>query len=386
MNKSTIVRFLFLVVACLVIIPMVIACGDDTTDNSTPTTESTPSSVPSTENSVPSTENSQPSTENSQPSTEDSTPAAGDNKITIFYDPGQGGFADLNDYEHKIDKGSRYQGHPTPEWEGYVFEGWFTDEACKTPVKTATKYETDVTLYAKWRAMFKCTDGTYDHNFGQYEPYTDPDCTKPGTKVRYCTYCQGTDIVEGDPAQGHNFTPWTDGFLSRKRTCQRPGCGEVESIQFENITLDTLGSNPQAQFSISGGYYSYANPVQYLYNKVWDEEQSTTLASNGQGDLIVTIRLVEATQIDRIYMKGRGGGGVEIHVQYEGDATFTNEGPVSFLSGAENSKPLEEKNIPYVEVDTTRNVVAVKIVQQAPPNGTSLWEEIAFVKVVTEND
>lgn len=384
MKKSTIVKLLCLIVACLVIVPMAIACGDDSTDNSTPAQGSTPApeSNPS-QGSTPDTPASTPDTPSSTPDTPASTPVV-EETVIITYDTMGGDFENIDDYEHKIPKGSRYSGHPTPVWEGYVFVAWYTDEACTTPMKGVTKYETDTTLYAKWRQMFKCTDGSYDHNFGQYEQGDAADCTKAGTLVRYCTYCQGTDTIEGDPPKGHNFTSWTDGFLSRKRTCQRAGCGEVESIEFENVTLDLLGNNPIAQTSVSGGYYAYANPVPFLYNKVWDEEQASTFASNGQGDLVLTVRLAEADQFDRIYLKGRGGGNVNIYVQYEGDANFSLVGMAAFLSDAENSKPLEEKNIPYVDVDTTRNVVAVKFEQLAPPNGTSLWEEFAFVKVVTE--
>lgn len=39
---------------------------------------------------------------------------------------------------------------PTPTRAGYMFNGWFTDEKCETPLTATTYGEEDITLYADW--------------------------------------------------------------------------------------------------------------------------------------------------------------------------------------------------------------------------------------------
>ena len=393
MKANTLVKLLCAVVVSLLVIGMAVSCGGDNTLPSVPTTESTPStdssaptvpSTPGTDNSTP--DSTVPSTpESTVPSTPESTVPSTPQSVTIEYDPGQGYFENMDDYEHTIPYGSRYNGHPTPLYEGYVFDGWFTDEACTVPMKTATKYEANTTLYAKWRQMFKCIDGSYDHNFGQYEDGQPATCTTPGTKVRYCSYCQGTDTVEGDPPLNHQFKGWTEGFLRKERTCTRPGCGETEFIAYENVTLQLMGSGGLKQLTIDGTWYNSGTGDADLFNGKWDEPGGSGFASNGQSEVLsVTVQLAAPATMDRIYLKGRGIGSVAIQVLYEGDSDYTAVGNSAFLGDAENSKPLEEKVIPYAEVDSARNIVSVKFVQQNPPQGTSTWEEFAFVRVVEE--
>lgn len=389
MNKSTIVKLLFLVVACLVIIPMVIACGGNTTDGSTPTTESTPSSVPSTENSVPSTENSQPSTENSQPSTENSQPSTEESTpsnpatIIIMYDPGQGDFENVNDFEHEVPYNDRYTKHPTPKRDGYMFEYWCTDEACTIPVKSITKYTADTVLYAKWKTSFKCTDGSYDHNFTQYVDGNPATCTTPATKVQYCTYCQGENITESGEPLGHQWGAFEEAFMRKERACGRAGCGEKEIVEYSNVTLELLGKNYAQNITVDGPVFT--NPATLLFNGTWDEDWKSSFAASSSTTVSVTARLETYSTFDRIYFSGIGGSQVSIFVQYEGESDFSFLGITSFLSeGNAGGLPVEDIVFPFVTVDNTKNVVAVKVVEENPKRGEAVWKEIAFVKVVDE--
>ena len=69
--------------------------------------------------------------------------------------------------------GDKSQKPSDPMKAGYIFDGWFTDEACSQAYTFGQPVETDLTLYAKWRegtAGYKVvywketlTDGVYDY-------------------------------------------------------------------------------------------------------------------------------------------------------------------------------------------------------------------------------
>ena len=69
--------------------------------------------------------------------------------------------------------GENSQKPSDPVKAGYIFDGWFTDEACSQAYTFGQTVETDLTLYAKWRegtASYKVvywketlTDGVYDY-------------------------------------------------------------------------------------------------------------------------------------------------------------------------------------------------------------------------------
>ena len=52
----------------------------------------------------------------------------------------------------KITVGSRIEKPENPTREGYLFDGWFTDEACTKEYDFAGRVTTNITLYAKWTA------------------------------------------------------------------------------------------------------------------------------------------------------------------------------------------------------------------------------------------
>lgn len=347
------------------------------TAEATSTPDSTPSSTP---DSTPS------STPDSTPSsTPDSTQT--DEKITIFYEPGNGGYFESDDdYEKQVSKGGRFREHPTPlnELDGMVFKGWYTDSALTTLVSSATKYDADTTLYAKWAQLSKCIDGSYDHNFGIWEDDTPATCTKPAVIAQYCSYCQAKQTQEqGEPA-GHLWDTWKEAFMRMERSCGRLGCTDKEIKNYTNVTIGCLGNNPGDQVSLEGPGSIYNVPLSQLYNAQWDEEQTSCIAGRGDGTFSVIANLVEAQALDRIYFKGRGGGTVNVYVQYEGESDYTMVGACAFITATENAKPAEERQIAYVSPDATKKIVSVKFTQENPPQGTSFWEEFAFVKVATE--
>ncbi|MBQ3017496.1 MAG: InlB B-repeat-containing protein, partial [Clostridia bacterium] len=66
--------------------------------------------------------------------------------------------------------------------EGYDFIGWFTDAECTVAVDENATYSENTTLYAGWKEIPKCTDGTYVHAWGAWLPAT-------GSESRTCKDC-----------------------------------------------------------------------------------------------------------------------------------------------------------------------------------------------------
>ena len=441
MKKATLVKLICLAIACMLLIPMVIACGEE--DPTTPSTDSSAtkemitisfnprkgdiidgdeeieiekgtklkkSMFPEVEkdgynflywaydrageeewDSVDKfnedtelfaiwEEEDNSGTGPSKPGNDDEggdDPVTPAEKVTIEFDTGRGYFADSSDYEKVINKGGRLDKFPTPvtDESGWVFAGWYKDADCTIAASLSNKYDVDTMLYAKWDQKAECTDGSYDHLYGPWEEDQKADCTKPGTSARYCEYCQNKEIKIGDPAKGHSFGLWEEAFMAKQRTCSRPGCGEKEIVAYKDVTIAVLGNNPGAQ--IEGNSANFFDvPFVNLINGRWDEGFGEFIGPRGNGMAYVQFNLLEATALDRIYFKGEGVTGINVFVQYEGESDFVLLG----LCGAAPDK----ESAPFVEPDASKKILSVKFVEETPPNGTSKWQEVAFVKVAEE--
>ena len=260
------------------------------------------------------------------------------------------------------------------------FLGWYKDAMFTQPVSASDKYEVDTVLYAKWTEMSACKDGSFNHQWGFWEDDAMPTCTKAGTQVQFCDKCGAKNTKEGDPALGHNWRPWTEGFLRRERVCAKAGCGVEQYQEFENITLSTLGNTPASQVKLQMGAGWGADRAACVVNGTWDEANSGTFCGNAC-EVKVTITLLTPAMMDRVYVKGHGGAsGFNIYVQYEGDSDYTLVGSGSFLSDAANSDK-DNRVIPYAAIDNTRNVVSVQVIMPTSSQGYDYWDEIAFVKI-----
>lgn len=436
MKKATLIKLICLVIACMLLIPMVIACGEE--DPTTPSTDS--STTPSTndgstegekemvtisfnprkgdiidgdeeieiekgtklkksmfpevekdgyeflywaydrdgEEEWDSVDKFNEDTELFAIWEEDGdNPATPVEKVTVEFNTGRGYFTDSNDYEKVINKGTRLDKFPTPvtDESGWKFKGWFKDEVCTIAASLSDKYDANTTLYAGWEQKVECTDGSFDHVYGPWEEDQKADCTRPGTSAHYCQYCQYKEISVGDPALGHQFGMWEEAFMAKQRTCTRPGCGEKEIVSYKNVTVAILGNNPGAQ--IEGNSANFFDvPFVNLINNRWDEGFGEFIGPRGNGMAYVQFNLLEATTLDRIYFKGEGVTGINVFVQYEGESDFVLLG----LCGAAPDK----ESAPFVEPDSSKKILSVKFVEETPPNGTSKWQEVAFVKIAEE--
>ena len=300
-------------------------------------------------------------------------PSTGD-KVTIEFNTGTGYFEDANDYEMEIDKGGRIPSFPTPvhDNEAMVFDGWYEDAEFTVAASRSKKYDADAMLYAKWTEMVECSDGSYDHVWGSWDMDTKPDCKNAGKDARYCSICGNKQFKDGDPALGHLWNSWEEAFMRRERSCGRLGCTEKEIIEYQDVTLKVLGNTPGDQVEGSADKF-YVVPFTNLINGRWDEGHGEFVGPKGNGAAHVQFNLVEATTLDRIYFKGEGVTSINVYVQYQGESDFT-------LVGVCSSSP-DKESAPFVSPDATKNVVAIKFVEDNPPNGTSKWQEVAFVKV-----
>ncbi len=354
MKKNTLVKILCLVLVCVMILPLAIACKKGGNGDNGGNGGNTPGGADS-------------------------------GKITISYDPGQGILGD-DEWEIEIDKGSRKPTHPTPthDDESMLFDGWYKDEEFTKPIKTAEKYESDTTLYAKWTKQFQCMDGTYNHAWGVYYTKSAPTCTENGKQARDCSIClQPLETDDpNNPATGHDLgQPVEAGFESRQY-CENPGCEHFEKKEFVNVTKDALGKDPNSCVKLVKGDAWGSARVVCIVDGAWDQVDSAVMASKGGSHQIVEVTLAVPTQMDRIYMKGRGAGAVwQMKVQYEGDTEAVFHGSGSFLIKEENDKDPAERKIPFVECDSERLVTKVVIELPTPSDGSDYWEEIGFFRL-----
>ena len=110
-------------------------------------------------------------------------------RVTVTYNPFDGVLESL-EYETIVVKGETIKFHPTPEKFGHYFKGWFFDEECTQSVDKEYAFTENVTLYARWEEMPKCTDGTYTHNWGIWFPIGD------GMQEHTCKKCGAIEREE----------------------------------------------------------------------------------------------------------------------------------------------------------------------------------------------
>ena len=105
-------------------------------------------------------------------------------KVTITFEPGEG-VLEWDEYEMNVSVGTAYDSLtlPTPVREGYKFLGWDVKE-----VEGGFVFNEDITLNAVWEEIPKCTDGSYNHKWGDWVVSTDNE-----TEVRVCSKCKAEE-------------------------------------------------------------------------------------------------------------------------------------------------------------------------------------------------
>ena len=334
-------------------------------------------------------------------------------KVTIYYDPNFdcGYLENDEDYEKSLIRGNRIKNHPTPiPLEScYVFEGWYLDEDCTQEVTSTHKFEEDTILYAKWRDSSLCVTGE-PHEFGAWGEHTpatctkaavyvrtctgcgekeykedtkppehrwsaweikEPTCTEKGTETRRCFNCEAVETMTHSQL-GHSWSEWTEGHLMQHRYCQRPECRTVDEREFVNITKDCIDNG---NIEVIGSFFG--SDIGTLANGDWDDG---AIAPKANQDFAIEITMDNATEVDRVYLKGHGQGtSVYVYIKYESEDEYTLEGMIKFFTNEQNSQT--ERNFPYVSIPTGEKITGVMFKFTSLSQPTEYIDEIALMVI-----
>lgn len=299
--------------------------------------------------------------------------AAWKKAVIITYNTGNGYFPG-NEYAVTVEEGTKSYNHQIPvhDIQSYIFDGWYFDSSFKAPLSPDYSFNEDITLYAKWKQRFQCLDGTYDHAWGYMEVSSSSTCTEPQYSDQYCTVCRTKNVVLTGYPKGHSFGDWVSSAFGETRTCQTDGCGYVESIEYENVTLEALGGNsPHNQLKLVGTAFG-ADRLANLINFNWNDSAQSSISANNS-ELVLTATLLNPMSFDRIYLYGTGTAPYKVFVKYQNDSDYTYLGIRSFVTEG-------SEMYPYVTVDPSRIITEVVFEMPLGGQGTEYWKEIGFFK------
>lgn len=281
-----------------------------------------------------------------------------DNLVSVEFDANGGEIAKDVVY---IDKGTTLGNllvDPTRA-DGATFEGWF--DAKNNKVTKTTKISSAIVLKAKWIEPVLCSNGTYTHNWTiwDYEA-SEPTCTEDGKAIRLCQDCGHREEKVGAEKLGHDYaTGWTFGTMQQSRLCDR--CNREEVVKFTNL------KNKIKETKLSGTIYG-PNNVGCLYNDNWTETGGTTFAANNSS-VTVDITFTEATEVDCVFIKGAGSYTYALSVLYAGDTDYTT------ITETGSFGDVAQRH----EIDGT--ITNVKIYMAQGGDGGGYWQEVAFADI-----
>lgn len=174
-----------------------------------------------------------------------------------------------------------------PRAEGYVFRGWYTDEACTIAWNFATGVEADTTLYARW-----IEDPAANNEDALYSQYFS-DVTD-ATKV--VTGSFATKTIEADDAHGY-YLSVTDGGTGGRNATVDFGTINIASkkysIEFDMaVTPGNDGSKlPVSQYIVKGTDFAFAEGAAtgYILELANGGGSSQTYTVNDNAEKTVTI-------------------------------------------------------------------------------------------------
>ena len=282
-----------------------------------------------------------------------------ENTVSVEFVAEGGELAEKDEVRY-VQKGDNVGKLPTPTREGYIFDCWTLEDG--TVVRQTTVIKSDTVCIAKWNRIIYCNDGTENHDWSGWQQESQATCETPERTSRICKICLHTEYNYGADAIGHDWSNWSEEYMKRSRECYE--CQKKDYQDFKNVTVDALGSGNYPVIDGDGwGKSTAAN----LINGKLDEENAGTFAGNGTGAITVTLDLATPTKVDMIYVKGRGAAAIEVTVTYE-DGTEKMIGIGSF--GSEPAKFEVEGKV----------ITKVVVYMPTPSNGTDYWEEIALAQ------
>lgn len=285
-----------------------------------------------------------------------------ENTVSVEFDAAGGEISEADSVKY-VQKGDNVGTLPTPTREGYIFNCWTLEDGL-TVVRKTTVIKSNTVCVAKWDKIVYCNDGTENHSWSIWQEVSQATCETAQRDSRVCSICGHTEYKDGAPAAGHDWSNWSEEYMKRSRTCYE--CQKTDYQDFKNVTVDALGSGVYPV--IDGDGWGKATAANLINGKL-DEDNSGTFAGKGTGAITVTLNLTNPTAVDMIYVKGRGSAAIEVTVTYE-DGSTKMLGIGSF--GDEPAKFEVEGKV----------ITKVVVVMPNPSQGMDYWEEIALAKDV----
>ena len=265
---------------------------------------------------------------------------------------------------------------PTATREGYEFLGWkvggTTGEACGI----TSIFNSNVTVYASWYEIPVCTaTGTTIHAWGVWKDGDPATCTRPGQRYQACDDCGITKYMdnEGQPALGHKYPNGgayeitvVNKDIVGIRTCTV--CSEQEMHNYKQITYQSCDM-PVVEGNWWAGGFTDANFI--------DGDLRPSKSTKGDGGVKVTLNVKnDATlggkvYVDAVFVAGRGAANYELTITYaDGTSEFLGNG--TFGSSNESYGNLE-----IFEVGKEIRKLEFSILY--PAQGTDFLGEIGFL-------
>ena len=295
----------------------------------------------------------------------------------VEFDFGGGYYIDENEEESdeliiEVEYMDRVGTLPKPEREGYSFDGWYyTGKNGSMEQLRATTQMTiqNIVAIARWTEIPKCNDGTYNHKWGGWDDtYQMATCTQDGVSARYCTVCQSKETSIQTPATGHAWSTWIDNFdpavMGSERTCST--CQFTEKDQFKNVMSRAMaGENA----TLDGAAWGSAN-IGCITNGTWGDAWQTTFQAHG-ASLTITFDFQRSEFVDFLVIQTSGTGvGFSIYYMEEGATDYT----LLTKSGSPG----------LVKFELGKKIAGLKIQENSSSDGALGWQEVALL-VRSEN-
>lgn len=390
MRKSTLTKIICLVVLCLMVLPLVVACGKSHTvyfDANGGTVEEETRKVKSGEvlGKLPTPKRDGFKFAGWFDEEDDSFSDKISQRDVVVYDmvlvakwdkddtiasvefDTAGGELPESDQIKYVKKGDGIGKLPVPTKEGFTFDCWTLEDGVTVVRQTTVVKGDNMVVVARWKPIVYCKDGTENHDWGIWQEESQATCETAQIDARICKICGHTERKENKPATGHDWSTWSEEYMKRSRTCYE--CSKNDYQDFKNVTVDALG---KGNYPVIDGDGWGKDKAGNLINGTFEPSNEGTFAGRGTGAITVTLDLQNPTKVDMIYVKGKGSASVEVTVTYE-DGTEKMLGIGSFTSDWVEGTPAK------FEVEG-KVITKVVVLMANSSNGTDYWQEITLAQ------
>ena len=256
---------------------------------------------------------------------------------------------------------------PVPEKADYNFVEWV--DANGKPVTLISVINGDTVLTPTWKQIVYCLDGTENHDWGSgggWKIKTEASCTDPEVRERTCAICKIPETLKVGEALGHKYD-WNDD-VPMQRTGICSVCQDVSEIKFVDVTLKAMGKgNPVIDSAAGWGNDMGAS----LIDGNWDDKP---FAGN-QKPVTVTLDFESNTVVDLIYVAGQGSAGYII-TWYD-----VNGEELGYDRGGFGSK---EAGTYISAFEVGAEISKVVVYMETPSYGADFWGEIRLAQYPAE--